>query len=497
MSAIPLALPKTMLPSPEGALSAGVTSQWVKILPNNISSIVSDEVSVPTAVSTFQKVTIGSQPIQFELPTGGPNQFLDVAKSTVSFRVNYQVSTASSANYSNIDCYLQSSAHSYFERIQTYVAGQAVDDVTGLNLAMGEETVYSFNSAERDVNWHLGLLAENSGTSSQNKVQGHYIDSVITGSSATSIPASSEIYSYEIPLMSSLFGPKNKSMVPLGKVGKSQIVLTTPQLAPLTMFAKSDSNGTGAGAKFKMTIDQFAINWFVVTLDDRSSSLLGGALNGEFYAHSITHRVGFGTINASTSGQTSVQIPVRVKSARSLSTRFSENSQSVAGSLNGIYDSKCPLASSINYFIASKQRIPPNPLNLTTEIARAYSHAIDAGFVDDYETYKQRSGLAPNSYCTYVTTGTAVADADKYDARFITAGSSTAGDNLSCFSFAEDLRVTSTSSNYLCGQDLTVSNSFLELSLAKSNTNALNVAFIAHADILYMFKGDGTVSFSV
>lgn len=492
---IPLALPKTMLPSPEGALSAGVTSQWVKILPNNISQIVSDEVSVPTAVSTFQKVTIGSQPIQFELPTGGPNQFLDVAKSTVSFRVTYQVSTASTANYSNVDCYLQSSAHSFFERIQTYVAGQTVDDVTSLNLAMGEEIVYSYNSAERDVNWHLGLLAENSGTASQNKVQGHFIESVLTGSAA-SMPTASEIYSYEIPLMSSLFGPKSKSMVPLGKLGKSQIVLTTPQLAPITLFATATSNGTGAGAKFRVTMDQFSINWFIINLDDKSAGLLGG-MGGEFYTHSITHRVGFGTINASTTGQTSVQVPVRVKSARSLSTRFSENTQSVAGSLNGIYDSKCPLASSINYFIASKQRIPPNPLNLTTEIARAYSHAIDSGFVDDYESYKQRSGLAPNSYCTYVTTGTAVADADKYDARFMTAGSSTVADNLSCFSFAEDLRVTSHSSNYLCGQDLTTSNSFLELSLAKSNTNALNVAFIARADILFMFKGDGTVSFSV
>jgi len=153
------------------------------------------------------------------------------------------------------------------------------------------------------------------------------------------------------------------------------------------------------------------------------------------------------------------------------------------------------MASSINYFIASKQRIPPNPINLTTEVARAYSHALDAGFVDEYNDYKQRSGLAPNSYCTYVT-GAAVAESDKYDNRFILAGASTTADNLASFSFAEDLRVTSTST-FLAGQDLTVSNSFLELSLAKTNTNALNVAFIARADILFMFKGDGTVSFSV
>jgi len=482
-----------MLPSPEGALSAGVTSQWVRILPNNISQIVSDEVSVPTAVSTFQKVTIGSQPIQFELPTGGPNQFLDVAKSTVSFRVNYETTVASTANYSKIDCYLQSGAHAFFERIQTYVAGAMVDDVTSVNLAIAEEMSYALSAPDRDMNWHLGCLAENPGTSSLNRIQGHAIDSVLTDS-AGSIPKANECYSYEIPLMSSLYGPKAMSMTPLSKIGKSQIVLTTPQLAPITLFAKSDSNGTGAGAKFKVTIDNFAINWFVISLDDKSASLLGGS-SGESYLHSITHRVGFGTINASTTGQTSIQIPVRVKSARNLSTRFSENTQSVAGSLAGIYDSKCPLASSINYFIASKQRIPPNPINLTTEIARAYSHAIDAGFADSYDAYKHRPGLAPNSYCVYVTGG-AVSESDKYDNRFILAGASTVGDSLACFSFAEDLRVTSTST-ILAGQDLTVSNSFLELSLAKTNTNALNLAFITRADILFMFRGDGTVTSNV
>lgn len=494
MASIPLGLPKTMLPSPEAALSGGVTSQWVKILPNNISQIVSDEVSVPTTASTRQAVTLGSQPIQFELPTGGPNQFLDVAKSTVSFRVNYETTVASTASYSNIDCYLQSSAHSFFERIQTYVAGALVDDVTGLNLAMAEELSYSLTAPERDMNWHLGCLAENAGTASENKIQGHPIDSVLTGA-AGSIPKANECYSYEIPLMSSLYGPKSKSMVPLSKIGKSQIVLTTPQVAPVLLFALSTSNGTGAGAKFRITIDNFAINWFVVTLDDKSASLLGGSLNGEFYTASITQRVGYGTINASTTGQTSIQVPVRVKSCRALSTRFSENSIAIAGSINGIYDSKCPMASSINYFIASKYRLPPNPLNLTTEVGRAYSHAIDAGFVDSYDVYKQRPGLSPNAYCVYVAGG-AVAEGDKYDNRFILAGSSTSTSSLSCFSFAEDLRTTSTST-ILAGADLTVSNTFLELSLAKTNTNALNVAFIARADILFMFRGDGTVTSSV
>ena len=62
-----------------------------------------------------------------------------------------------------------------------------VDDVTSLNLAMAEEMAYALSAPDRDMNWHLGCLAENAGTSSQNRIQGHAIDSVLTAAAA-SIP---------------------------------------------------------------------------------------------------------------------------------------------------------------------------------------------------------------------------------------------------------------------------------------------------------------------
>jgi len=492
MSAIPLALPRTMLPSPEGTLSAGVTSQWVKVLPNNVSSLSSAETAITYTASTATQITIGSSPIQFEIPTGSPNTFCDVAKSTISFRSNYRVSTASTTSPANVDAFLQSSAHSYFQRITTFVAGNAVDDVVGLDVAMAEETAYGYDVAARDANWNLGFLAEQPNASSQNNVQGHKIESWSAGSAAAQAIVN-EYWSYEIPLMSALLGKGAKSMCPVGKLGKTQVVLYTPQLAPITIFAKS--NMAGAGTKVTLQLDQFAINLFYVTLDDKSTSLLGG-MGGEFYMHGITHRVGTNTLSSSTSGAVSIQVPIRVKSCRALSTRFSENNNTEGTSLSGVFDSKMPLAGSINYFIGSQKRVPQTPHSLILAPAVAFSRSLMAGFGDAYEPWKARSGIAPNTFCRYLSTGTAVAASDNYDKRIIDAGSTCLTNSLCNYSFAEDLRVTSTST-FLAGQDLTVSNTFLEMNLAKSNSVATNIAFIGRSDIIFVIMPDGTVEYRV
>jgi hypothetical protein len=496
MSAIPLALPRTMLPSPEGTLSAGVTSQWVKVLPNNVSSVSSQETAITFTASTSTQVTLGATPIQFEIPTGNPNTFCDVAKSTISFRANYRVSTASSTNAKEVSAFLQSSAHSYFQRISTFVAGNMVDDVVGLDLAMAEETAYGYDVAARDANWNIGFLAENANATSQNNIQGHAITGwTLPATTAAAIAVGNDYWSYEIPLASSLLGKNAKSMCPVSKLGKTQVVLYTPQIAPVSIFA--NANAAGAGVKVTLTLDNFAINLFYVTLDDKSTALLGG-MGGEYYMHAITHRVGTNTISSGTTGAVSVQVPIRVKSCRALSTRFSESDTANAEgtSLNGQYDAKMPLASTLNYFIGSQKRVPQTPHSLIYNPATVFSRSLMAGFGDAYEPWRARSGIAPNTYCRYLSTGTAVAVADGYDSRITAAGSTCLLNSLCNFSFCEDLRVTSTST-FLAGQDLTVSNTFLELNLAKANSKLTNVTFIGRCDVIYVLMPDGTVEYRV
>lgn len=484
MSSIPIALPKTMLPSPEGATSAGVSSQWIKVLPNNASSVVSADTTVVSSTTVPTQIVLGAQQLNFDIPTGqGPNIMCDTAKSTISFRVRYQLVTASSTAYgSGLTSALQSSAHSYINRMSTYVAGNMVDDITSYDQAMAEAVNWGFDVAQRDSQFHLGLRAEQDATTSQNNLQGHIISS-FTGTLGT---AGSSYYNYEIPFCNSLLGVNNRSMCPVGRLAKTQVSLYTPQLAPVTIL---DSVATGVGAVVRITIDQISLNLFYITLDEPSMRLL--APKGEHYMAGTTYRVGSGAIAAGTSGSASVQVPVRVKSCRSLATRFSESEIASTGSLNGVFDSKMPLCSTLNYFISSQKRVPPNPHNTLIAPATVYSRALMANYDSAYDSWKSRSGMVSDLFFNYTRTDTAPTVSNS-DQRIVDAGSGTVVTSLGAFSFAEDLRSAS-SANFLSGQDLTTANSFLELNINNAPKNSLYLSFIAKADIIFVVLPDGSV----
>ena len=489
MSAIPLALPKTLLSSPDGATSPGVQSQFVKVLPNNISQVVSAETSFTGGTANVPiQITLGSQQVNWDIPTGmGNNVFCDTAKSTISYRVRFEVTSASTATYGTVNAFLQSSAHSFINRMSTYVAGNMVDDVTNYDLAMAEQVNWGYDIAQRDTLFNLGLVAEQDDTSSLNVLQGHKIPAFIPSGAtpATALVVGSSYFSYELPLANALLGTGNRSMCPVGKLAKTQLSIYTPQVAPVIL---TTSVTTGEGCKVKITIDQWAVNLFYITLDEPSMRLLSPAK--EHYMAGVTYRVGSGAIGASTAGSVSVQIPIRVKSCRSLSTRFSENALTTAGSLNGQFDSKMPLGT-LNYFISSQKRVPPNPHNSLIAPATLYSRALMANYDSAYEPWKMKSSQMSSSYFSYVSASTPPTTANA-DQLVITATSTTAPSALSTFSFCEDLRSAS-SANFLSGCDLTTSNSFLELNIANQSSHALNVVFIAKADIIFVVLPDGSV----
>lgn len=480
----PIALPKEILPTPEGAMSAGVTSQWVRVQPNNVSQVTSTATAVSNFLAVPTQITLGAQQLNFDLPTGqGANVYCDTAKSTISFRVKYAVTTAATTNYTGTSAYLQSSAHSFINRMTTYVAGQVVDDIVGYDVAMSEATNWEYDVNQRDTLFNLGFLGENGDTANSNYLQGHSIPA-FTG---TTLPIVSNFFSYELPLHNSLFGVLNKSMLPIGKLAKSSISLFTPQIAPVTIL--NSTTAAGAGAVVQITIDQIAINLFTVSLDEPSMKLLNSP--SQMYMAGSTYRVGSGTINAGTTGSVSVQVPVRVRSARALSTRFNEALVSTAGSLAGIYDSKMPLVSSMNYFIASQKRVPPVPHNTLISPATVYSRAIMANFESTYSQSKIKSAFAYTNYYRYLATGTAPTDAT-CDKLVVDSGSTTKLASLASFSFSEDLRASS-SSSFLAGQDLTVSNTFWEGSISNAPSNNVNLTFIATADIIFVLMPDGSV----
>jgi hypothetical protein len=385
---------------------------------------------------------------------------------------------------------LQGSAHSWFNRITEMVNGMVVDDRTSWDLACNSDLNFGYNVADRDANvLSLGLLGEDATLDSRNYSQGHSIPA-FTG---TSIAAGSNYFSYAIPLKSALIGVDAKSMFPIGRAGKYDMTLYTPSIAPITIL--NATTAAGAGAKVTITIDQINLELFYLTLDQKSASLLPSPSKPWAMA-GITSRTGSGVVPSGVTGSLSIQVPIRVKSARSLSSRFVDSVQSTVGSVNGQFDSKAPLVSSMSYYLAGQKRVPNVPLTTQFSIANFFNHALQAYYDGGMDRLKAKCGLPYESYANYWATGTAPTAATGFDQNVIEAGSTSIASSQGGFEFAEDLRLASTT-NFLNGSDLTSSNSYLELNVLNAPSNTQYVTFIAKADIIFIVLPDGNVEVRV
>lgn len=490
MESVPLGLPAAILPSVQAVLSPDATSQFVRVQPNNLSSIVSSATTVSASATVVSAISFPATPIQFSIPAGAsPNVFIDHSKSSINFRVRYQVSTAATTNYTGTTATLQGSAHSWFERCTEMINGQIIDDQTGWDVACNSDLAWGLNVSDRDANAvALGLYAESStdASGSFNRSTGHLIPA-FTG---TTLSAASNYFSYNIPYKSAFAGVDAKSFTPIGRCGKYDVTLYTPAVAPITIL--NSGAAAGAGAQVTITIDQINLELFYITLDQQSAALLP-SMDKPWALSGITHRTGSGTLPASVSGAVSIQVPIRVKSARSLATRFSENSRTVAtGAANGKFDSKAVLASSMSFFLAGQKRVPNLPHSTQFNLSRIFAHTQQAYYDKGIERWMSRCGYTMNDFAKYAESTTAPTAANQYDQMLVDAGAATVVTSLAGFEFAEDLRLASTS-QFLNGSDLTSSNSFLEMNLLSGTSNQQNITFIAKADIIFVVMPNGNV----
>jgi hypothetical protein len=492
MEQVPLSLPASILPSVNGVLSTGCTSQFVRVQPNNQNTIVSAESGVLSASTTVPTtVPFPAIPLEFTIPSGSSkNVFIDTSKSTLQFRVRYEVSTAGTAY--TIASYLQGSAYSWFERLTEKVNGMVVDDQTGWDVACNSDLNWAYNTSERDSNvLSLGLRGENSATDSVNLTQGHLIPA-FSRSTSGALDAGSNYFSYAVPLKSAMIGVDAKSMFPIGRAGKVDLTLYTPNIAPVTILSTAAG---GAAAKVKITMDQIYIELFYLTLDEQSASLLPGP-ERPWSMMGVTHRVGNGQLPAA-GGSISVQVPLRVKSARSLSTRFVDSTVDTTASVNGKYDSKCPLVTAMSYYLAGQKRVPNVPHSTQYSLANVFNHTMQAYYDGGMDRLKSKCGLSQDGFACYIKTDTAPTAANGFDQNLIDATSTSEAGSLAGFEFAEDLRLASTS-NFLNGTDLTSSNSYLEINQSASYPkNIQYLTFIAKADIIYIVLPNGNVEVRV
>lgn len=502
-----LGLPKGMLPSPEVAMSAGTVSQLVRVQPNNVNTITNTPQALPIAAKSYSNsMTFPSQLVQFSVPCGqGKHVWIDSEKSSISFRVKYAVTTAGAGyDASGNSCgYLEGGATSWFNRI-VHIGpnGATIDDVVNLNISEHIDQLINYNSADRDTfGAQFGFLAEpctiangQSSNATSNFVQGHGI-ACLKGTTVNSATTSN--YSYEFPLPSSLLGKYAKGFFPCGAVNKLDIQMYTASTVPITFYSGGALATTAA--QVQITIDNIALNLYLVTLDAESARMLGSPK--VHYLHGITSRVASSTIAAGTSGYTNTLIGLRGKSCRQLFTRFQDSGTltvggtadtGIAQSANGPYDSKMPQASQLNYLLQGKDRYPQFPHNTQLLPSSVFNRLLMAS--EKFKEWEQRSSFMPQQYFKYITGSSVAAGTD--DQNVVDAGNLTCANNLACFMFGEDLRKVH-NSQVLDGYDLTVTaNHFLELNFLNAPTNTQVVWFTGKFDIIYEIDMEaGTISY--
>ena len=474
MAGVVLGLPSGLLPSPETAVSEGVQGTWIKIQPNNVSSVSISGTNLQTSVTgVLSQIPFTSQQINFTLPGGRRGMWIDTNRSFLSFRVKYQVTTAGASTTTTSSAFLTGGAMSWFDRATTYNSeGMVLDDMVQPGLIFHHDSLYNHDIAMRDsVALPYGFKHEKD--TGLNDVQGHSIPA-FTVSAANTIATGSNRFSYSVPLFNPVVGTLNKSgFFPLGHLPKLDFQLTTAAIAPVVI---SSSVALTAGA-VAYEIDQLSISLWAIYLDAPSMQLLGSPR--EHYVHSKTYRVAVNQIPASTTGQQSYLIGARGRSVRSIATRFSDSVITTTGSASGVYDSKLPLVSSINYLFNGRDRLPPNPINLSINPSEAFLRTLFAH--EEYNPQEGRSSVTPDDYCRYWATGSAPS-AGTQDQQIIEAGSSSTAGSLASFSFAEDLRKLS-NSKIMDGLNLSQSAAhFLELNISNAPSNANNLSFITCMD---------------
>ena len=479
---IATSLPKKILSAPEGALSQGVESQWVRVFPSNVQSITSGQISFPTtADASLNNIAFPVVPVRFSIPCGQKGAYVDPARSRLNFRVNYQVNTTF-VGTTDVSGFLMGSCLSFWDRLTHLNAnGAAIDDETGLAVIELQKQLWSCNNAERDSMAQIFGYGFENGTQSR-KIQGH----AITSYTAALPAAGNGYYQYSVPLPSSLIGAGAKNMCPLHKIAKLDVELSTAALLPVSFVAA----GTASAGAFTVTIDQISIDLHVVYLDDKSIAMLPDA--AQSFVHGITYRSSTGTIPSSTQGQTSILMGLRGQSVRSIATRISEQALTTAGSANNVFDAKLPLTSQLDYWLQGKVRVPPAPHNTQLAPATVFNSAMQAA--EAFTQKEFRFAGVPTHFNKYCKVATAPTAALGYDQIVVNAGSTTSQTDLACACFAEDLRKVSTSS-IMDGLNLSLNaNNYLELNLlGGGNSAGWDLRFIAAMDIIYVIGADGNI----
>jgi hypothetical protein len=474
--------PKELQNPIDYSLPASVSSYNVKVVPSNLSSVVSPTTTLGAAAANIAVAGNGAN-IILDVPAGqSKSVFIDPRFSTLNFRVKYSVTQGATASIIT-SATLRSHALAFFDRM--YIQSQSgvlLDDVNLYGVIADQLNALEVDVAQRDaLALMYGFQYEAGAANSQNNVQGHSITG-IDASTPTASQTTDVYYSYSVPLLNSLIGKGASKFFQIGATSKLQLVLQTAAVLPLSIVVAAAAGAVGTMA---ITMDNISLSLQYIDIGAEGVKMLDKG--GLQYYSGITYRASTTTL-PSTSGAVSLLTGLRGSSVRNIITRCTEASTlSTAGCINYLFDSKMPQATSIQYLV-NGLTVPSNPVDLLRAPATAYSFLQECN--GSFNTYEFKSGMAPDRYCVTVAPAPSLSDRDVR-----VASSTSSAYNQAQWAFGYNMEKVS-KAGILDGANLNAGNTFLNMVISTASTNTLTFIFIAKMDVIYVLDtatGDLTV----
>ena len=463
--------PKELSNEIDYQLPQGVNSYNVRVVPSNLSSVVSTSQTLGSAGATAVQLNGTSTNIILDLPcSGGRGIHLDPRFTLLNFRVKYSMS---SGNTSFTAARLRSHAMSWFDRMYiTSQSGAILEDINLYGMVNDVVVQTEIDVAQRDVlAASHGFAYEASTATTKNTNNGHPIAGI---DAATVTSAVDVYYSYSIPIVSSLLGKGASKMFNIGQTNRLQLTLQTAAILPITFV----TNVVTTAVSFTSTIDNIQLSCQYVDVGAEGMRLLGKS--GPQYYNGLTWRVSASSVSAGQSGAVSILTGVKGSSVRSLGLRVCEASTStLAGCVNGIFDSKCPQATALSWNI-NGQLMPSNPINALYNPAQLFMQTQQS--LGNFNSYEWKSGLVPNRYFVYIPGGTLPTDADQV---FTAAGNASTAIDQAQFLWMYSLERVA-KAGIMDGQNLNSGQTYLQVQIQNGSTNALTYFFIAKMDVVYV-----------
>jgi len=439
----------------------------VKVQPSNLSQVQTTFAIPATGANTvFGDIPFPAQNIIFDIPAGSsPSLFLDQRFSTVNFQMNVSITNAGNKGASTnvfADSYLRGGAYSWFDRMYiTSQNGQIIEDIGEFGLVNDTLVALQMNNSVRDgVANQYGFLSSTAIDS-----QGHIIP-VISSANTTPSTTHTSTHSYSIPLCSGVLGVLADKFLNIGRTSKISLCLTTTNIAPISGATGTDPWTTVP--TIQITLSNFSLQLEYVDIGVNALSMLDNTLvDGKSYIHGTTYRTSSVSLPA-VAGSQSLLAGIRASSVKSLFTRFVDgNSSAIANSINGKYDSKCPILNSINYSVGG-MKYPQTPINPLLNPSQAFRETQMA--IGSFNNAQFQSSITPANYCKLSAggTGQALVNGATQEYNWSLGSSRTA---QAQFIFGENLEVCA-KRGLLSGLNATSAPIFVEMNIASAPTNS-------------------------